>query len=126
MSNIPDGYHPRMDWESLGVQRLGQAVNCAVCRRPTTGLYGFERNWPQDPDLWVCVECDAAWYESASSVPAHVDSRELVGIDDLAAWCSCGWCGTVGDCEPDVDGDGSLGCPVCFSVVRCDAEQATS
>lgn len=26
----------------------------------------------------------------------------------------CGWKGTVGECEPDVDGDGGIGCPVCF------------
>lgn len=29
----------------------------------------------------------------------------------------CGWCGVVRDCAPDVDGDGSLGCPDCLSVV---------
>lgn len=32
--------------------------------------------------------------------------------------CSCGWVGVVWDCEPDVDGDGSLGCPECFKVVK--------
>jgi uncharacterized C2H2 Zn-finger protein len=28
----------------------------------------------------------------------------------------CGWTGKVIDCEPDVDGDGSLGCPKCLAV----------
>lgn len=31
---------------------------------------------------------------------------------------SCQWRGTVGDCEPDVDGDGSLGFPMCNQVVK--------
>ncbi len=30
----------------------------------------------------------------------------------------CGWQGVVDDCEPDIDGDGNLGCPACGSVVR--------
>ena len=29
----------------------------------------------------------------------------------------CGWWGTVGEMEPDVDGEGSLGCPYCGSVI---------
>lgn len=29
----------------------------------------------------------------------------------------CSWRGPVGACEPDVDGDGSLGCPQCETVV---------
>lgn len=32
----------------------------------------------------------------------------------------CDWLGTVGECEPDVDGDGSLGCQVCREVVEQD------
>lgn len=31
--------------------------------------------------------------------------------------CPCGWYGTVGDCEPDIDGDGSLGCPECDAII---------
>lgn len=30
---------------------------------------------------------------------------------------NCGWVGTVDRCEPDIDGDGSLGCPACSAVV---------
>ena len=30
---------------------------------------------------------------------------------------NCSWRGSVNDCIPDVDGDGSLGCPVCEFVV---------
>jgi len=32
----------------------------------------------------------------------------------------CKWSGTVDECYPDVDGDGSLGCPDCLSVVEED------
>lgn len=39
-------------------------------------------------------------------------------ILDESMVCKCGWTGTVGECEPDVDRDGSLGCPVCLAVVQ--------
>lgn len=29
----------------------------------------------------------------------------------------CGWYGTVAEMEPDVDGDGGLGCPYCGTVI---------
>ena len=30
----------------------------------------------------------------------------------------CGWSGTVGEAVPDVDGDGSMGCPKCGRIVK--------
>ena len=40
-------------------------------------------------------------------------------IGDVRGSCSrCGWWGTVYEAEPDIDGDGSLGCPQCLSVVE--------
>ena len=40
-------------------------------------------------------------------------------ITEVQVRCSkCGWQGTVGNCEPDIDGDGSLGCPKCLALVR--------
>lgn len=39
-------------------------------------------------------------------------------ITDQKCGClNCNWTGTVGECEPDIDGDGSLGCPHCGEVV---------
>lgn len=39
-------------------------------------------------------------------------------ITEVSCECrGCGWTGTVLECEPDVDGDGGLGCPICFCVV---------
>jgi hypothetical protein len=43
----------------------------------------------------------------------------MQSIGDVKGSCSaCGWWGTVDEAEPDVDGDGSLGCPQCSSVVH--------
>lgn len=43
----------------------------------------------------------------------------LPKIGDVKCKClSCGWEGCVNDCEPDVDGDGSLECPKCRTVVE--------
>ena len=39
-------------------------------------------------------------------------------ISDAKVKCpACGWKGIVDDCEPDVDGDGSPGCPICLCNV---------
>jgi hypothetical protein len=43
----------------------------------------------------------------------------MQSIGDVRGTCSrCGWWGTVGEAEPDVDGDGSLVCPQCMSIVK--------
>ena len=45
--------------------------------------------------------------------------RALPRIGDVRVACpACGWGGVVDECEPDVDGDGSLGCPKCGTVVE--------
>lgn len=47
-----------------------------------------------------------------------------LGLDEirnLPMICSssvCDWRGTVYDCEDDIDGEGSLGCPVCLSIAE--------
>jgi hypothetical protein len=38
-------------------------------------------------------------------------------IGDVLCKCECGWAGKVDDCEPDVDGDGNLGCPTCLKAI---------
>ncbi len=45
-------------------------------------------------------------------------NEDLPRITEQTVECSCGWRGTVYDCEPDVDGDGSLGCAECSAVVK--------
>ena len=36
-------------------------------------------------------------------------------ITEVPVYCpKCNWQGTVIDCEPDIDGDGGLGCPRCY------------
>lgn len=40
-------------------------------------------------------------------------------IDEVAVACSnCGWCGQIKDTEPDIDGEGNMGCPICLSIVK--------
>ncbi len=39
-------------------------------------------------------------------------------ITDVLCKCKCGWEGTVYDCEGDVDGEGSLGCPHCLKIIK--------
>lgn len=65
-----------------------------------------------DEDTMQAVRAlTAALFKTAQ--PIHLKS-----IMDAGMFCQqCGWLGTVKDCEPDVDGDGSLGCPRCDSVV---------
>ncbi len=41
----------------------------------------------------------------------------LLSIGSVPRRCICGWTGTVAACTPDVDGEGSLGCPQCGRVV---------
>lgn len=51
-------------------------------------------------------------------------TREMKSITSQRCGClNCNWAGTVGDCEPDVDGDGSLGCPQCGEVVTIYADR---
>lgn len=43
----------------------------------------------------------------------------LVSILSVPMQCPrCAWRGRVYDCEPDVDGDGSLGCQRCNAVME--------
>lgn len=45
--------------------------------------------------------------------------RDLPNITEARCQCpGCGWTGTVGECEGDVDGAGSLGCPECLALVE--------
>jgi len=40
-------------------------------------------------------------------------SKELTKMGDVIMKCqSCGSLNRIDDCEPDIDGDGSRGCPI--------------
>ena len=46
-------------------------------------------------------------------------------VTNIACGCPrCDWVGCVGDCYPDIDDDGSLGCPHCLAVVNIDTPSA--
>ena len=49
----------------------------------------------------------------------------MKSIDEIVCYCKkCDLRFYIVDTETDVDGDGSLGCPICFAVVKveCDHE----
>ena len=48
-----------------------------------------------------------------------VVNEPLTPIGAVRVYCpACRWTGRVDDCEPDVDDEGSLGCPRCLVVVK--------
>jgi len=47
----------------------------------------------------------------------------LKSITKMGMFCPvCNWTGLVEETEPDIDGDGSLGCPNCYAVVEPNKE----
>ena len=45
-------------------------------------------------------------------------------ITDVRMFCPvCQWQGQIINCEPDIDGDGSLGCPRCHNEVQAFPDQ---
>jgi hypothetical protein len=79
------------------------AAVIALLHQHIIGLQAFVRRVHDDRDTLRC--------RSATLVV------DLPRITEVPAVCKCGWRGTVGDAEPDVDGDGSLGCPECGAVI---------
>ncbi len=39
-------------------------------------------------------------------------------MDQPMKCTKCEWEGKLGECEPDIDGDGSLGCPECNEIAH--------
>jgi len=101
---------------------LGEGIECKV----------FVLCVPATPDdvLQTCAFSKlasrlterAGGVAKASSERALRSANEAVKIlqkiGDVKGSCNCGWVGTVDEAVPDVDGDGSLGCPECFSVMQ--------
>lgn len=58
--NIPEGYYPRLDGSEAHYPP-GKGQECDSCGCTTSVLYGFERDWPEDPDLFVCSDCLDEW-----------------------------------------------------------------
>lgn len=49
------GYHRRTDG-AMCITPESSSV-CNICGAKTTVLFGLERNYPQDPDIFVCWDC---------------------------------------------------------------------
>ena len=39
-------------------------------------------------------------------------------ISDIPITCNCGWSGAADDMEPNIDGNGNHGCPMCSHIVE--------
>jgi len=46
--------------------------------------------------------------------------RNLLSLGATLFICPCGWEGSAYQAEPDVDGEGNLGCPLCGAIVHLD------
>lgn len=68
--NIPEGYYPRIDGSSVSYGQGG--MECDSCGEKAGNLYGFERDWPKDRDLFVCSNCYDEWLKECAP--------ELMGI----------------------------------------------
>lgn len=69
------------------------------------------------------VEAKAACVVGTERAGGGMDGGTMMLRSILDVPMTCELCGTVtraGDCEPDVDGDGSLGCPLpdCGGIVH--------
>ncbi len=54
VDSVPEGYHPR----ASGAGRLGNNLVCDLCKMNVSGLIGYEKDYPANPDLWICAECE--------------------------------------------------------------------
>jgi DNA-directed RNA polymerase subunit RPC12/RpoP len=83
-------------------------------------VVGNEMVWePSDTDK--LAEATAKLSEAVESLGKRIELLEnalLPCITDVVGLCaSCGWKGAVREMEPDVDGEGSLGCPRCGNII---------
>ena len=62
---IPEGYHPRLSGAAISI--MNGYVDCDVCHQPKTSLEGFEKDYPNNPDIWVCSDCVIANYHKCVS-----------------------------------------------------------
>jgi hypothetical protein len=51
---IPEGYHRR---ESGAATYGPEPMPCDVCHRPSLYLTGYEKDYPNNPDILVCGQC---------------------------------------------------------------------
>jgi len=72
----------------------------------------------QDANILTCtVQCHHYEWNKINN-PDTMPKHHPDSILSQGMVCACGWSGIVDNCIPDVDGDGSLGCPKCEKVVK--------
>lgn len=91
------------------------------CLKPgsVTIRYGRCIDWIKPVELLDCEVIEVTEDEEEMNVTLRYrEARQLPSIYAVPCSCACGWQGVVLECEPDVDGDGSLGCPICGAIVE--------
>jgi hypothetical protein len=51
------GYRPRLDGALFMATNVLSMRHCDACHKTEMSLIGFEHNYPEDPDIWVCADC---------------------------------------------------------------------
>lgn len=94
---------------AAGFSMLGTLQGDMAIMSVEQSLFALEMEGPQPGEI------DPLYYDMV----AEMDRRAaLPRITDMPCACTCGWHGKVDECEPDVDGDGGLGCPECWSLIK--------
>jgi hypothetical protein len=60
-SRIPKGYHLRTDGAGQLTSNRNAPMTCDVCGNLCMSRVGFERKYPEDPNLYVCGSCAEDW-----------------------------------------------------------------
>ena len=76
MDRIPEGYHPRMDGAMNETSDRSHPLTCDVCGHLCRGRVGFEYDYPNHPDLFVCGSCAEDW-ELRRQEETHEATRTL-------------------------------------------------
>ena len=55
-NRIPKGYRPRLS--GAVIKSVKTNLECDVCGKLVSLIIGYERQYPIDPDLWICLDCE--------------------------------------------------------------------
>lgn len=64
MSNtleVAKGYHRRVNGATTTIDK---GMECDICHRKVKVIFGYEKSYPNNPDMWVCTLCDDELQES--------------------------------------------------------------
>jgi len=77
MSKIPQGYRRRASGATMTAP---DRVECPLCHRRVYALFGLERNYPNDPDIFACFSCVDEYYDEICPESKAVIGNILLNI----------------------------------------------